>query len=512
MKIYLSRTQAVSAIFLILCAMNLPLIVTRYQANNSILDLNIEVTAAILILFLLVLASCNRRLFKITSSLFILLNSVCLYYIVHYKTGITAEIVNATFNTSAYEIQELFNYDLSIWITVSVLFLIAFNSCVIITSRQSKRRLYPQVILTACIAYMCVSAYFLTVGTQISRRLTWAGVNFYLPFNYMTHACMYAEHKYKQMSQDQNIYCDSTGQIKRNQDLNIVLVVGESARADRFSLNGYHRNTSPLLGATKNIVSFTNMSSLGTGTQETVPRIFEDYGAKKLCLIPMLKKLGFYTKWATINSSSGDIMPAQSSSDEIIARTQVLSGSSTNFDDSLIKFLQPKAGKRLDVLHTMGSHENYVNRVPQDFKKFTPECSDYTGNCAKEMELWNNSYDNTILYTDYFLHEVIKRMQNHNALVIYVSDHGEAMGENGLFIHGHSMATAPKGETHIPMIWWASDKFLADPENRKRFAILKSNMHKRLDQSHVFYSILDCIGVESSAIDKTKSICSRSLS
>ena len=156
------------------------------------------------------------------------------------------------------------------------------------------------------------------------------------------------------------------------------------------------------------------------------------------------------------------------------------------------------------ILHTRGSHGNYYHRTPDKFHIYSPTCKD---NCVNNVTALNNTYDNTIVYTDFFLNEVLKILKDKNAILLYVSDHGESLGENGVYSHSAPYETAPKEQLYIPMIWWASDKFLSTPINSEKFMQIKNNFNKHVDQSYVFHSVLDCMGVESTAINKNKSLC-----
>jgi KDO II ethanolaminephosphotransferase len=104
---------------------------------------------------------------------------------------------------------------------------------------------------------------------------------------------------------------------------------------------------------------------------------------------------------------------------------------------------------------------------------------------------------------------VITILKNKKAILLYISDHGESLGEGGVYAHNAPLDKAPKEQTHIPMIWWASDKFLSNPVNAVRFANIRANALKYVDQSYVFHSVLDCLGIQSSCINKNKSVCTR---
>ena len=158
-----------------------------------------------------------------------------------------------------------------------------------------------------------------------------------------------------------------------------------------------------------------------------------------------------------------------------------------------------KTNKSLIVLHTTGSHWNYSARYPQKFSKFAPSCDELSGkrdHSACGIDRLVNSYDNSILYTDYFLSEVIERLQGKNAFVIYVSDHGESLGEDGFYGHGGDIRPE---QMKVPLLVWFSDKFLKNKS-------LKTNIQP-LSHDNIFHSLLHCSDVKSEIIDPEMSLC-----
>ena len=301
-----------------------------------------------------------------------------------------------------------------------------------------------------------------------------------------------------------------------------MLVVGESARAKRFSLNGYNKNTNPFLSKQENLVSYTNCYALGTSTVPAIPHIFiRDFKLKKsdnikeTSFIHILTHLGFESFWLSRwRSKSKTLIYDISLEANITAyapHIAVYNNKTTKdvllYDHALLAPLKETLKNNSNgiiILHTKGSHSNYYYRTPQKFHKYSPICKD---NCINNISSLNNTYDNTIVYTDFFLNEVINILKHKNAILLYISDHGESLGENGIFGHTAPFETAPKEQIHIPMIWWASDKFLSIQSNLEKFTQIKNNFKKHIDQSYIFHSVLDCIGVESTAINKNKSLC-----
>lgn len=255
----------------------------------------------------------------------------------------------------------------------------------------------------------------------------------------------------------------------------IILVVGETARADRFSLNGYTKETNPELRK-QNVVSLSNVSSCGTSTGESVPCMFSAMKRKHFDreealhienALDVLYENGVQILWRDNNSDSKGVAVRMQyedfrsptlnpACDEECRDIGMLSG--------LEKFIASKGSKDiLIVLHQMGNHgPEYYRRYPKEFERFTPTCkSSDLKNCSKE-EI-DNAYDNAILYTDHFLSQVIEFLKKYDGqyetAMLYVSDHGESLGEHGIYLHAAPYIVAPEEQTHIPAIVWMGERF-----------------------------------------------------
>lgn len=274
----------------------------------------------------------------------------------------------------------------------------------------------------------------------------------------------------KQIAQDAAMVGPST---KRTELM--IMVVGETARADRFSLNGYHRETNPLL-AKQDVVSLSNVSSCGTSTGVSVPCMFSSLGRKgydkKTALnqenaLDVLFDHGVEILWRDNNSDSKGVATRMKYEDfKSPTLNPACEGECRDIGmlSGLDKYIAARKGKDiLIVLHQMGNHgPEYYRRYPKEFEKFKPMCM--TGelrDCSKE-EI-DNSYDNAILYTDYFLSEVINLLKkydsSHATAMLYVSDHGESLGEHGFYLHAAPYMVAPKEQTHVPAIVWMGKHF-----------------------------------------------------
>lgn len=255
----------------------------------------------------------------------------------------------------------------------------------------------------------------------------------------------------------------------------IILVVGETARADRFSLNGYQRQTNPLLEK-EEVVSLTNVSSCGTSTGESVPCMFSVMKRKNFDreealhienVLDILFEQGVRILWRDNNSDSKGVAVRMQHEDFKSPRTNPVCDSECRdigMLSDLNTYIQSNKGHDLlIVLHQMGNHgPEYYRRYPKEFERFTPACkSSELRDCTKE-EI-DNAYDNAILYTDYFLSETIQFLKKYDGeyetAMLYVSDHGESLGEHGIYLHAAPYIVAPKEQTRVPVVVWMGKHF-----------------------------------------------------
>ncbi len=302
----------------------------------------------------------------------------------------------------------------------------------------------------------------------------------------------------------------------------VIFVVGETARADRFSLNGYQRETNPLLKK-EQVVSFSNFWSCGTSTAVSVPCMFSNITAddykKEIVkstenIVDVLQHSGVHVLWLDNNSDSKGValrVPYQSyKSPKInpVCDPECRDiGMLTNLQSYIDEHPQ---GDIFIVLHQMGNHGSaYYKRYPVEFEKFTPVCkTNQLEDCSKE-EL-NNAYDNAILYTDYFLSEVIgllkKNVKTFETAMFYVSDHGESLGENGLYLHGLPRFIAPDTQTHVPAIIWFDDGFYG-----LNMRLLAKKADNKYSHDNVFHTILGFMEIESDTYDRRMNVLRRNL-
>ncbi len=279
-----------------------------------------------------------------------------------------------------------------------------------------------------------------------------------------------------------------------------IMVVGEAARRDRFSLNGYSRNTNPELSGESRVFSYTHISSCGTSTSVSVPCMFalsgrKDYDSSEdgntQNVLDVLQRAGVSVLWRDNNSSS------QGVADRVQYEDFRTPDKNPECDDEcrdvgmlsgLQDYIDTHSGDILIVLHQMGNHgPAYYKRYPAEYKRFTPACRSVELSECTDAEI-GNAYDNAIGYTDYFLSQVIALLKAntpaYETAMLYVSDHGESLGENDLYLHGLPYALAPKEQTDIPVILWLGESSDIDVHS------VLTRLEKKNSQDAVFQTLL----------------------
>jgi lipid A ethanolaminephosphotransferase len=293
----------------------------------------------------------------------------------------------------------------------------------------------------------------------------------------------------------------------------LVLVVGETARAGNFSLLGYARETNPAL-AKLGVTAFSNVKSCGTSTEVSVPCMFSPYGREHYderkirgseTLLDVLARAGYRVRWLDNQSGCKGVCKGAGIEYEKLdpASAPDLCRGGECLDEILARRLEAELpavdGDTVFVLHMMGNHgPAYYRRYPAAFRQFLPDCGTAElRDCTREQVL--NSYDNAILYTDHVLARVVNalaRTPRVDSAMLYVSDHGESLGENGLYLHGIPYAIAPEQQTHVPMIVWLSRPVTASGDVNLR--CLRSRANAPLSHDNLFHSVLGLLDVSTS--------------
>ena len=306
----------------------------------------------------------------------------------------------------------------------------------------------------------------------------------------------------------------------------VLLVVGETARSDHFGLNGYARDTTPDL-AKRNVLSYREVRSCGTNTAASVPCMFSPLGRVAFDqrtdntegLADVLQHAGYAVLWLD-NQAGGckgvcDRVPTVDY--KALQAPGLCSGDGECLDEVMLRDLDARiaqlpAERRargvVVFMHQMGSHgPAYYKRSPPADKKFLPECTtNALQQCTHEQLI--NAFDNTIVYTDHFLASSIDWLKAHEAnwapALMYLSDHGESLGENNLYLHGLPYRFAPDAQKHIPWIFWLSPQY--QRQSGITLACLAKWRDEKVSQDNYFHTVLGLLGVQTQAANAARDL------
>ncbi len=461
-----------------------------------------------------------KYLFK-TLTVFILLTaSIAAYFLDSFGTMLDKSMIQNALETDITETFELINLQM-----LSYLVLLGIIPSILIlriplSYKSFLKQLFSNLIVAAVSLIIIVTTviYFYSDFAPLyrSNRYVRHLIN---PVNYIKSISS----NIKRLSSDNNKQIQTIGldaslpteSTKHSKKILTILVLGETARAKNFSLNGYPKKTSPYLEK-ENIIFFDNFYSCGTATAISVPCMFShqthqtynDSTAKNTeGLLDVLKHAGVDILWRDNNSGCKSVCDRIPYKKMDQMKDKILCNDRECFDEILLSKLQNYINDRkkdtLIVLHQKGSHgPSYYLRVPEQFKTFTPICENSQVNeCSKESLV--NAYDNTILYTDYFLQQVIKLLKQNsakfNTAMIYVSDHGESLGENNMYLHGLPYVMAPDEQIHVPFILWLSQQLKNSLGINSECLEQKST--RKYSHDNLFHSVLGLMKVSTSVYD-----------
>jgi lipid A ethanolaminephosphotransferase len=467
----------------------------RFVVNNiNYKNFNGIIVISSLIILMLVLNAfifylifyISRRAGKFLAILFFIANAISVYFVNTYGVIIDESMIGNALNTKYEEASSFFSIKLLVYIIIlGVLPGIFFIKAKI--GKVTFKRFLTTSLLT--LLFIVVIAF--------ANARNWLWIDKYskqlgglaMPWCYAVNISLFYIHQYKE-NQKEILLPDAT--IKDNKKSIVVLVIGESARKQNFSLYGYPKNTNPLLSSTPNVFCF-NATSCATYTTAGVKCILEHTSTDDLYeILPnYLNRNNAEVIWRTTNWGEPPVHIKNYQNREALMPD--CKGEDCSYDEILLsglneQILASKKNKILVILHTSTSHgPAYSKKYPKKFEVFSPVCNSVELSNCSQTELIN-AYDNTIVYTDYLLHSVIqnlKQLKEYNSTMLFVSDHGESLGEKNLYMHGVPISFAPKEQYEIPFIVWLSD-------NSRQ---LKPN--RTLSQNYVFHSVLSFLSIQS---------------
>ena len=295
-----------------------------------------------------------------------------------------------------------------------------------------------------------------------------------------------------------------------------VLVVGETARARNFALNGYDRPTTPRLSAL-DVVNFPHATACGTSTEVSLPCMFSPFGRRNYdeeriltheSVLHVIARAGFKVLWRDNQSGCKGVCDGLPAEQLDHAKVEALCAEGQCLDEVLLHGADALArdarGNLFVVMHQLGSHgPAYFKRYPAVFKRFTPACENEDLRHCTQAEIVN-AYDNSLLYTDFFLGKLIdfldRAQATHDTAMLYVSDHGESLGENGLYLHGVPQSIAPDVQRNVPLVMWLSAAFRRDFHVSDK--CLRERAAKPVSHDNLFHSLLGVLDIETTAYER----------
>ncbi|MBF0303085.1 MAG: phosphoethanolamine--lipid A transferase [Desulfamplus sp.] len=490
------------------------------------LDHLLQISSVPVVLFIVVLILlnlvCSEYTVKPVIIVLLLVSSQVAYYMDTYNVFVSTHMVQNVLETNADESLELLSPKLLCYF----IFLGALPSYVIskieIIRTSVKRKIWSKIKIIS-ISLICLALLIVTFSrfyTSFFREHK--PLRYYTnPTYYVYSAVKYIHDSFKdEITAVVPIGRDAIACPSDTKQKLVILVVGEAVRSDHFSLNGYERETNPLLQQ-EDVISFLNVSSCATTTAISLPCMFSNlgragYSDKKAKssenLLDILSYAGVHVLWRDNNSDSKDVALRveyqEFKEPEINPECDEVECRDIGMLHGLQEYINAKKDKDiLIVLHQMGNHgPAYYKRYPKSFAKFNPVCeTNELSDCTREEII--NAYDNALLYTDYFLSQVINILKQNSkdfeTAMIYFGDHGESLGENGIYLHGVPYSIAPESQTWIPAILWFGDNFNVNKER------LKQKIAHNYSHDNFFHTVLGAMEIQTDIYDPELDIINR---
>ncbi|MEA5097936.1 MAG: phosphoethanolamine--lipid A transferase [Burkholderiaceae bacterium] len=460
--------------------------------------------------------------------------SVVAYFMDQYGTAIDAAMIQNVFETNTLEAIELIS-----WRMVLFFLLLGVLPSLLLWRAELnfppiRRDLSGKLVIVAASLVVAVGLLLAFYKSFAPTFREHRELRFFLaPLNYIQATNSYVKRKFSRPLVVAPLGTDASKGIlwKGHERKTVtVIVLGETARAMNFSLNGYQRNTNPELSQQNGLINFTNVQSCGTATAVSVPCLFSNLGRADYSetqaksqegMLDVLSHAGFGVLWRNNNSGckgTCDRVEYEDFSKPVAG--DPLCTTEECYDEYMLKGLPERIRSSqkdmVIVLHQKGSHgPAYWKRYPEAFKRFGPVCeTNELQKCSSESIV--AAYDNSILYTDHFISKVIDMLRKignedkFDTSLVYFSDHGESLGESGMYLHGAPYMISPVEQRHVPFMVWLSDGF------RSRFRIDTTCLAARSNQSfshdNVFHSTLGMLNVNTAVYNPKLDIfqaCSR---
>ncbi|MCI1048432.1 MULTISPECIES: phosphoethanolamine--lipid A transferase [unclassified Stenotrophomonas] len=455
--------------------------------------------------------------------LLLVVGAACSYFMLHYNVLIDRSMVQNVFETNQAELNAYLSLPLLLTLLALGVLPAAGLALVRTTRRAGSIRsllVWPANVLASLVVLLAIGFAFYKDYSSLLRNNRYIRDQV-LPLNVVRHTHGYLKSLYSTRQQPLRPIGTDARRVPGPRPKLVVMVVGETARSQNVQLNGYPRATNPRLSRKDGVISFSDVSSCGTATAISVPCMFSQMtrqqyddvrAATEENVLDILQRTGVGVLWRNNNNGGckgvcervpTEDMPALKVAD------QCVNADGTCYDDVLLHQLGARIdaihGDALVVLHQLGSHgPTYFERYPAASRAFSPTCdSNQIQHCSNEALV--NTYDNTLVHTDQVLAETIDLLQGYSdhrdVALFYVSDHGESLGERGMYLHGTPYFIAPREQTQVPMVMWFSTEFSRNAG--LDMACLRGNALRRAySHDNVFHSLLGLFGVSSSVYQR----------
>lgn len=474
------------------------------NANHSFMTRVLLLTSLVIVMLALNFMMCYlliwllRYVGRILIAICHLLSALCTFFVVKYHVLITDAMIGNAFNTRDSEA--------SGFITVSMVLFVLFLGVApaIYVLTQQIERGKPKTLGKVCAGSLGLTVLLVLVNIN---QVLWIGKfdtelgGLVMPYSYVVNTIRLQSAKAGEQRMETLL---PKGTFTDKEKTVVVLVIGESARKANFGLYGYKRATTPLLSGRNDLMIY-NAVSCATYTTAGTKSILEYKDTSDLFeILPnYLNRMGAEVIWRTSNWGEPPVHIKEYKDRNELAKD--FPELPAHYDEILCaglreRILASKKNKVFIVLHTSTSHGPcYNSKYPKEFEKFTPICTNVE-NAKDSIPEIINAYDNSIVYTDYLLNNLIdtlSSLEGWNSAMLFVSDHGESLGENNLFMHGLPMKIAPKEQYEIPFFVWTSSGF-------RKAKPLKA----QIDQHYVFHSVLNLMSVKSPIYDSSHDLFS----
>lgn len=438
---------------------------------------------------------CMRIVGRILLALLAIVNATAAYFVMTYSVLIDATTVENVFNTRYSEASGFFSW--SLWLFILALGVVPAVYCLLrpVVMGTVKR------MAVCCAGSLAIVVVMVLLNINqtlwISQHDTELG-GLLQPWSYVANTCRVISSRLDEQAEEIKL---PDGKMMDDEKAVVVLVIGESARKANFQLYGYQRDTNPLLSRQEGLKVY-EATSCATYTTAGTKAILEPKNSGDLYeLLPNYAfRTGVDVAWRTSNWGEPPIHIDEYITNDDLG--EIYPDVNMHYDGILLRGLRERIAssrksKVLIVLHTSTSHgPNYADKYPKEFEVYQPVAKNVEEG-EKHAELLVNAYDNTIRYTDYLLDSLVnmlRSMTDRHSAMIFVSDHGESLGENKVYMHGLPMRLAPRVQYEIPFLVWTSEGF----RNYKT----ESELPEVIEQHYVFHSVLNLLSIQSDAYDR----------